>query len=98
MDIFDHIYAAVGDTPMASRAGGGNFIDTAASHVGEVSIELSAFRPLTSEQLGNRWRELTGPIPEATRVNFEFSMINAGEDVDVMLVGPNIEQLSGGCR
>ena len=95
MDIFEHTYTAVGDTPMASRAGGGEFIDTAASHVGEVSIELTSAgdRPLTSEQLGNRWRELTGPIPEARRIDFEFSMINAGADVDVMLVGPDLEQL-----
>lgn len=95
-DIIRHAYAAVGDQPMASRGpGGGEFIDLAASHLGEVSIELSSAgeRTFTSEQLGNRWRELTGPIPEATRVSFESSMMSAGEDVDVMLVGPNLAQL-----
>ena len=37
MEIFDHTYTAVGDTPMASRAGGGGYIDMSASHVGEVA-------------------------------------------------------------
>ena len=72
------------------------FANAAASHLGEVTIELvpGDQRTLTSEELGNRWRELTDPIPEATSVTFQFSMMSVGEDVDVMLVGPNLEQLT----
>ena len=98
-DIFRHVYAAVGDQPMLTRGpGGGDVFSSgfvAASHLGEVSLELSSSgeRTLTSEQLGNRWRELTGPIPEASGVNYEFSMMDAGKDVDVMLIGPDIGQL-----
>ena len=97
-DIFRHAYAAVGDQPTSSRGPGAMaiFADAATSHVGEVTIELvpADERTLTSEAVGNRWRELTDSIPEATSVTFQFSMMSVGEDVDVMLVGPNIEQLT----
>jgi len=60
-----------------------------------VTIELAPAqdRVFTSEQLGNRWRELTDPMPEAVAVDYQLSAMSPGDDVDVMLVGPNIEQL-----
>ena len=95
-DYFRHIFASVGDQPMSSRAGGiGPVQNVSASNVGEVTIELarSDERALTSEQLGNRWRELTEPIPEAVDVNFNVSFMTPGADVDIMLVGPDIDEL-----
>ena len=95
-DYFVHMFGAVGDQPMASREGPirstGN---TGASHLGEVTIELipSQDRQYTSETLGNRWRELAGPIPEAVEVSFNASAMSPGEDVDVMLMGTDIDQL-----
>ena len=94
---FRHIFASVGDQPMSSRGGGpiGPVQNLSASNVGEVTIELapSEERAFTSEQIGNRWRELTGPIPEAVDVNFNVSVMTPGEDIDIMLVGPDIDQL-----
>ena len=95
-DYFVHTFASVGDQPISSREGPmGPTQGTAASHVGEVTIELipSQRRALTSEALGNRWRELTGPIPEAVKVNFLTSDMSPGEDIDVMLVGADIDRL-----
>ncbi len=67
----------------------------AGSHVGEVTIELlpAEARSLTSEQLGNRWREVTGPIPEAVEVAYSMSIMNPGDDVDVQLAGPDLDRL-----
>ena len=97
-DIFRHTYAAVEATSQRRRVGRDRWRSSkaAASHLGEVTIELAPAdqRTLTSEELGNRWRELTDPIPEAISVTFQFSMMSIGEDVDVMLVGPNLEQLT----
>ena len=99
LDYFRHVAAAVGDQSMASRGeGGGGFGPTqslAATHVGEVTIELdpSETRIYTSEQLGLMWRELTGPIPEAVDVNFATSMMSPGNDIDVQLTGPNTDDL-----
>ena len=95
-DYFVHMFGAVGDQPMASREGPIQSSDnTGASHLGEVTIELipSQDRQYTSEALGNRWRELTGPIPEAVEVSFNASAMSPGEDVDVMLMGNDIDEL-----
>ena len=95
-EYFRHVFAAVGDQPMASGSGPmGPRQDLSASHVGEVTIELapSQERAYNSEQLGNRWREITGPIPEAVDVSFNVSIMGPGEDVDIMLIGPSIDRL-----
>ena len=66
-----------------------------AGHLGEVMIELSRAeeRRVRAEEIGNRWRELTGPIPEATELAFKTDEMNVGDDVDVMLIGPDVAQL-----
>ena len=93
---FIHIFAAVGDHLLASRVGPmGAMGNTAAAHLGEVVVELapSDQRIYSSEQLGNRWREITGAIPEAVDLNFNTSFMSPGEELDVMLVGSDMVQL-----
>ena len=95
-DYFVHIFASIGDQPMASRQGPGMPVgDSSASHLGEVTVELvpSEDRIYTSEALGRRWRALTGPIPEAVEVGFDASAMEPGDDVDVMLMGPDVDAL-----
>ena len=96
-DYFRHVAASIGDQPMGSRGGGpmGPMLNLAASNVGEVTIELapSETRAYTSEQLGLQWREITGPIPEAVDINFNMSIMTPGDDVDIQLAGPNIDDL-----
>ena len=97
MDYFRHVSAAVGDQPMMSRGGGpmGPLEVASAANLGEVTVELAPAetRSFTSEQLGLMWREATDPIPEAVEVNFDMSLMTPGDDVDVQLAGPDIEQL-----
>ena len=97
-DVFRHSFASVGSQPMSSRMQQGpmgGIVSTGASNLGEVTIELvpAEERTITSEALGNRWRELTGPIPEAVDVSFNATIMNAGEDVNVQLVGPDVDVL-----
>ncbi len=97
-DYFLHVFASVGDQPMASRRGGPARLplrNASAGHLGEVTVELAPAetRGFTSEALGLRWRQLTGPIPEAVDVGFNASMMTPGEDVDVMLVGADVDLL-----
>ena len=70
-------------------------VDSAAANLGEVTIELAPAetRAYTSEQLGLMWREATDAIPEAVEVNFDMSVMSFGDDVDVQLAGPDVEQL-----
>ena len=97
VDPFRHVYASVGDQPMAAMGGSpfGALINRASSNLGEVTVELAMFdeRSHASEMLGNRWRELTGVVPEATEVKFTATMMSPGDDVDVQLTGRDDEQL-----
>ncbi len=98
-DLFQHVYAAVGDQPMAAQAAGpfGFAGAASASHLGEVTIELAPAedRDITSEELANRWRELAGPIPEAVELKFNSSLFSPGGDIDVQLTGPDLDELRG---
>ena len=96
LDYFRHIYASVGEQPRASTGGpGAAFGGITAGHVGGVMIELAPAenRDLTSEDLGNRWREATGPIPEAVGLTFSSSAIASGDDLDILLIGRNMVEL-----
>ena len=97
IDYFRHVSAAIGDQPMvgAGDVPTGPAASLASPNVGEVTVELlpAETRDLTSEQLGNLWREATGPIPEAVEVNFSMSIMDPGDDVDVQLAGPDIDRL-----
>lgn len=96
-DYFLHVSAAVGDQPMAQRGGGpmGPSGGIASANIGEVVIELlpTELRLFSSEELGTMWREATGPIPEAVAVGFNSSIMSPGDDVDVQLMGSDLDQL-----
>ena len=95
VDVVTHVYAAVGEQPMGGEGPGPLQALGAPSqaHLGQVMLELAPpdSRPLRAEELGNRWRDLTGPIPEASELTFVSSEQNVGSDVDVMLVGPDVD-------
>ena len=95
IDVVTHVYAAVGEQPLGGEGPGPLQALGAPSqaHLGQVMLELAPpdSRPLRAEELGNRWRDLTGPIPEATELTFVSSEQNVGSDVDVMLVGPDVD-------
>ena len=97
LDYFRHVSTTVGDQPIQSRAGGlfGATDVASAANIGEVTVELAAAeaRSYDSEQLGNLWREETGPIPQAVEVAFDTSLVNPGNDVDVQPSGPDLDQL-----
>ncbi len=95
-DYFLHVSASIGDQPMAASGGPmGPMLSLAAGHVGEVAIELapSELRAYTSEQLGLMWIEMTPPIPEAVDIKFNMSAMTPGDDIDVQLAGPDIDDL-----
>lgn len=69
---------------------------TSSSNLGEVSFELVPAElrgSISSLDLADRWRELVGDIPEAKDVVFTADLFSAGKDVDVQLVGNNLEVL-----
>ena len=94
---FRHVSTTVGDQPVRSRGGGpiGPLHDVAASHVGEITVELAPAetREYTAEQLSAMWRDATPAIPGAVDVSFNMSVLNVGDDINVELAGPDLDQL-----
>ncbi|MBD3869398.1 MAG: efflux RND transporter permease subunit, partial [Acidobacteria bacterium] len=97
-DLFLHVSAAVGDQPYSvsqQRNAGTAATRSTAGHLGEVTIELSPAenRTFSSTELADRWRELTGTIPDAVELTFSASLFSPGDDIDVQLTGPDLVQL-----
>ncbi|MYD70779.1 MAG: efflux RND transporter permease subunit [Acidobacteria bacterium] len=97
-DYFRHVATVIGEQPSQStggRLGDIGLSDGADAHLGEVTIELAPaeLRTYSSEQLGAMWREETGPVPEAVAIELDTSLLDPGEDLDVQLSGPDLEQL-----
>ena len=67
----------------------------AEAHLGEVVVVLSegTEREITTQELVARWRELTGPLPEAVELRFEAASFGAGEAINVQMAGRDIDEL-----
>ena len=97
-EVFRHIMGVVGEQPYrsAQRLNMGQAgIVFSGSNLGEVTIELvlSEQRTMSSEEIVERWRALTGPIPDAVELIYTSSLFAPGEDINVQLAGPDIEEL-----
>jgi multidrug efflux pump subunit AcrB len=99
-DWIRHAHASIGEQPFASdsASGPGPSSSTRArtgSHLGEVTLELAPAdeRALRTSDVATRWRELTGPVPDAVELIFASALFSAGEAVNVQLQGERIEDL-----
>ena len=97
VDYFKHYISAVGEHPYRDAQGkhaGGFSLATTASHLGELTIELtpSENRDISSMEIAARWRELTGPIPDALELSFAASLFSQGKAIDVQLTGSDIDE------
>ena len=95
-DAFKHVLTTVGEQPFRSRQS--RFSSEAApagSHLGEVNIELAPAegRFVSASDLTRRWRELTGPIPDAVALVFVSDLLSTGAAVNIQLAGPDLHDL-----
>ncbi len=95
-DVFRHILTSTGVQPFRTAADPTTVaIFDSGAHLGEVNIELAPAekRRIRASELKSRWRELTGPIPEAIELTFNSSLLRAGKALDIQLAGPDLEDL-----
>ncbi len=95
-----HVLASVGEQPYGQRQGRasgpmGGLGGASAGHLGEVNVELvpAEQRSMKSVEVARRWREVTGPIPDAEELVFTSSIFGAGDPIRVQLRGPDLEEL-----
>ncbi len=101
---FKHLFVSVGDQPFSANQshgpGGtqGGFFS--AAHLGEALIELTPAetRSISSAEIARRWREMTGPIPDAVELTFTSSLFSPGAPIDIQLTGQSLDDLREASR
>lgn len=91
-----HILAAVGNHPSSSAGGTvGSGNGSTGAHLGEVTLQLSPSqsRDIETRQVANRWRELSGSIPDAIELKFQSSLFTVGNAIDLQLEGDDLDEL-----
>jgi multidrug efflux pump subunit AcrB len=94
-----HMLTSIGEQPFRtaqSQGHGSTGTIFSAPHLGELNIELVSSeqrRGVTSTEIARRWRELTGPIPDAVEVTFSSSLFSAGDAVNLQLTGNDLGEL-----
>jgi multidrug efflux pump subunit AcrB len=95
--IIQYVLTSIGQT-----AGGGqgprqtNQTSPAVSHRAEVALSVlpsSARDGVTTTEITQRWRELTGIIPDSVELRFSSSAFDAGDAISIELRGRNVEDL-----
>ncbi len=74
--------------PRAARPGRSNYAEVALE-----LIPLTERDMLPSRDVGVRWREIVGPIPDAVKLNFSSDTFSAGNALDFQLAGRDVDQL-----
>jgi multidrug efflux pump subunit AcrB len=83
-----HTFGSIGEQlarPVPEESGPGS----GGTHLAEVGIELisSLEREISTEAVLARWRERTGPVPDAVEVDFSSDAFGAGEAIEIELSG-----------
>ncbi|MFQ5697215.1 MAG: efflux RND transporter permease subunit [Myxococcota bacterium] len=96
-----HVNTVVGEQPFGDQqsqnpANAGGASGVTGGHLGEVTLELvpAEHRSLKASELAQRWRELTGPVPDAVELVFASSLFSIGDAINIQLQGPDVAQLS----
>ncbi|MFH1843172.1 MAG: efflux RND transporter permease subunit [bacterium] len=92
--VVEHVFTTVGSQP---RSAGRFAVSTASgAHLAEVNAELLSAeqRGLASGDLARRWRELTGPVPEALSLSFSANLFRGSSAIQVQLSSQDMEQLT----
>ncbi|MDG1401666.1 MAG: efflux RND transporter permease subunit [Candidatus Binatia bacterium] len=100
---FKHVFTSIGSQPNTARSDsdrGRSSISLGSPNKGEVQLELvpSKQRSQTSLEVGNRWREITGEIPDVVALTYTSSMFSSGAPIEVELRGNDGDALAAGAE
>ena len=95
--IYRHMLASVGEQPfrVMQRGPAGNGARDRGPNLGEVNIELapSEGRTISAVEIADRWRRLTGPIPDAVELTFTSDLIGGDKPIDIQLTGVRLDRV-----
>ncbi|MDH5171577.1 MAG: efflux RND transporter permease subunit [Gammaproteobacteria bacterium] len=91
--IVNHVFSSIGSFIAKGSLGGG---DSAQSNLAEIGIELNmppGYEGEPASAMANRWRELTGGIPDAVELTFTSQAFGAGAAIEFELYGKKFDEL-----
>jgi multidrug efflux pump subunit AcrB len=88
-----HVFSSIGSfIPKGST----NFGTSTGSNLAEIGVELNLpkdYSGTPTQNFANRWRELTGSIPDAIELAFTSEAFGMGSAVDIELYGADFDEL-----
>jgi multidrug efflux pump subunit AcrB len=84
-----HTFGSIGE--QLGRDGPQRPTGLGGAHLAELGIELvpAVDRDITTDEVLARWRELTGPVPDAVELVFGSDAFSAGDPINIEIFGPN---------
>jgi len=96
-EVFRHTSTAIGSQPRTTmgQTHFGGLGGVGGAHLVEVNVELfpAETRKMSSNELANRWRELTSPIAGAVSLSFSADLFGGGKAIQVQLSSPSTDDL-----
>jgi multidrug efflux pump subunit AcrB len=92
-----HTFASIGEQLGRGSGPADDSVSVGGAHLAEVGLELISGldREITTEEVLNLWRELTGPVTDAVELTFASNAFSAGAPINIELFGMDeIEDLS----
>ncbi len=96
---FRHLLTSLGEQPYraaqrqhAGQSGGGS---SGGAHLGEVNVQLASAeeRRFDSAEVARRWREQTGPVPDAVELLYTASLFNPGPPIAIQFASSHLQDL-----
>jgi multidrug efflux pump subunit AcrB len=92
--VVEHVLTSAGEGT-ASDDPGRDLSGASGSNAGSVEVALVAAedRDVSAAEFARRWREATGPIPDAVELSFSSSLFTTGDPIDIELRGFDVAAL-----
>lgn len=98
--IIQHVLTSIG-LPARGPGGGpgilNNIRPSPVSHQASVTLSLlpaAERRGFSSDEIANRWRELTGPITDSVELTFTATQLTIGDPISIQMRGRNVNDLA----
>ncbi len=91
--MINHVFSSIGSFIAKGSIDGSS---NAQSNLAEIGIELNMpldYAGQPASAMANRWRELTGGIPDAVELGFTSEAFGAGKAIEFELYGKNFDEL-----
>ncbi len=91
--MINHVFSSIGSFIPKGSMGGSQ---SSQSNLAEIGIELnmpSDYKGTLASVMANRWRELTGAIPDAVELTFTSQAFGAGNAIEFELYGKSFDTL-----